>query len=71
VLAPFAALAWANRRHRLYAGSVAIAAISLPVYGAVATGLLRAKIGFIFLVVPAVSLVAVAAALGAGRLRNK
>jgi len=56
VLAPFAALAWANFRGRLHALTPGVAAVSLAFYGAVASGVLRAKIGFIFLVVPAISL---------------
>ena len=60
VLAPFAALAWANFRGRLHALTLGVAAVSLAIYGAVASGLLPAKIGFIFLVVPAASLLVVA-----------
>jgi hypothetical protein len=64
VLSPFMALAWANEiskpwsvltRATLYVVMLVITLGSLAIYGALAFGPLRAKTGFVFLVVPAAS----------------
>jgi hypothetical protein len=61
VLSPFVAAAWAHAVSRrwsavtqstLYIVMLVLTLSSLLIYGAVAFGYLRAKIGFIFLVVP-------------------
>jgi hypothetical protein len=85
VLSPFAGAAWAHSvsrrwsavtRTTLYIAMLAFTLSSLAIYGAVAFGYLRAKIGFIFLVVPLVSWVLItvvfpSAALIAGRLSGR
>jgi hypothetical protein len=64
VLSPFMALVWASvaskrwsvrTRVTLHIVMLVIPIGSLAIYGALAYGLLRAKIGFVFLVVPAAS----------------
>ena len=76
VLAPFVALAWAyvvskrwgvRTQKTLYGITLLITAGSLAVYGNLVLGTLRAKNGFIFLVVPAGTwlLIAIAFALTA------
>ena len=64
VLSPFMALLWANvvskrwsalTRVTLYVVMLVLPLASLAIYGALAFGFLRAKIGFVFLVVPAAS----------------
>jgi len=64
VLSPFLALAWANLASRIwpvvmratiFVLTLAITLGALVIYGAHAFGYLRAKTGFIFLVVPAAS----------------
>jgi hypothetical protein len=85
VLSPFVAAAWAHAvsrrwsavtRTTLYIVMLVFTLSSLVIYGAVAFGYLRAKIGFIFLVVPLVSWVLItvvfpSAALIAGRLSGR
>jgi hypothetical protein len=76
VLAPFVALVWANvvskrwsvsTRATLYVAMLVIALGSLAIYGALVFGTLRAKTGFVFLVVPAASwlLIAIVVAIDA------
>jgi hypothetical protein len=64
VLSPFVVLVWANivskrwpvlTRASLYVVMLVITLGSLAIYGALAFGSLRAKTGFVFLVVPAAS----------------
>jgi hypothetical protein len=82
VLSPFAAAAWAYAvsrrwsgvtRATLYVVILVFTLSSLAIYGAVALGLLRAKVGFVFLVVPfaswlLITIVLPSAALISGRL---
>jgi len=72
VLSPFAAavVAWANSerwsaftRAVLYSAILVVAAVPLCIYGAVALGLTRAKVGFVFLVVPLLSWLVLAIAV--------
>jgi dienelactone hydrolase len=81
VLSPFMALVWANvvsrrwsvlTRATLYVLMLVITLGSLAIYGALAFGPLRAKVGFVFLVAPAASWLLIApvvstAALISGR----
>lgn len=64
VLSPFVALVWANvvskrwsvlTQATLYVVMLVLTLTSLAIYGGVAFGHLRAKIGFVFLVVPLAS----------------
>jgi hypothetical protein len=85
VLSPFVAAAWAHAVSRrwsavtqtaLYIVMLVFTLSSLVVYGAVAFGYLRAKIGFIFLVVPfaswlLITIVCPSAALIGGRLSDR
>ncbi len=85
VLSPFMALVWANvvsrswavlTRATLYVVMLVISFGSLAIYGALAFGPLRAKTGFVFLVVPAASWLLIAivipiAALISGRLSRR
>ena len=81
VLSPFMALVLANvvskswsvlTRATLYVVMLVITFGSLAIYGALAFGALRAKTGFVFLVVPAASwLLIVIAALISGRLSRR
>ena len=85
VLSPFVALGVANivskgwsviTRAMLYVVMLVITFGSLAIYGALAFGPLRAKIGFVFLVVPAASWLLIAivvtiAALISGRLSRR
>jgi hypothetical protein len=72
VLSPFAAavLAWANSerwsaftRSVLYGAMLAVALVPLCIYGTVALGHKRAKVGFVFLVVPLLSWLVLAIAV--------
>jgi hypothetical protein len=76
VLAPFVALVWASvvskrwsvpTRATLYVAMLVISLGSLGIYGALVFGPLRAKNGFVFLVVPAASwlFIAIAVAIDA------
>jgi hypothetical protein len=85
VLSPFMAVAWANvvskrwsdlTRATLYSVTLVLTLGSWAIYGALVFGLLRAKIGFVFLVVPAASWLLIAvvipmAAMIAGRLSRR
>jgi hypothetical protein len=84
VLSPFIGLAWANvvskrwsdpTRATLYSVMLVLAIGSWAIYGALVFGLLRAKIGFLFLVVPAASWLLIAVvipmAMIAGRLSRR
>jgi hypothetical protein len=80
VLAPFIALTlayvaskgWAAlMRRTLYGVIFLVAAGSLAIYGNLALGTLRAKNGFIFLVVPAGTWLLIAIALAVGRVRSR
>jgi hypothetical protein len=80
VLAPFAALLWAHSASKgwtpllqrtLYGLVFVIAAGSLAIYGSFALGALKAKAGFIFLVVPAVTWLVTALALGLAALKSR
>ena len=85
VLSPFLALLWANvaskrwsvvMRATVFVLTLAIALGGLVVYGAHVFGYLRAKTGFVFLVVPAASWLLIAfvvpiAALIYGRLSSR
>ena len=84
VLSPFVAAAWAHAvskrwsavtRATLYVVMLVFTLSSLAIYGAVAFGYLRAKAGFIFLVVPfaswlLITIVLASAALISGRLSS-
>lgn len=72
VLSPFVALAWAHARSRTWAGFtkttlywlMLVAAVVSPfIYGIIALGPPRAKAAFVFVVVPPVSWLIVAAVL--------
>ncbi|HVT59816.1 MAG TPA: hypothetical protein VHR45_15620 [Thermoanaerobaculia bacterium] len=85
VLSPFMALVWANvvsrrwsvlTRATLYVVMLVITLGSLAIYGALAFGHLRAKTGFVFLVVPAASWLLIAviipmAAMISGRVSRR
>lgn len=85
VLSPFMALVWANvvskrwsvlTRATLYVVMLVITLGSLAIYGALAFGPLRAKTGFVFLVVPAASWLLIAvvipmAAMISGRVSRR
>jgi hypothetical protein len=85
VLSPFMTLVWANvvsrrwsvlTRATLYVVMLVITLGSLAIYGALAFGLLRAKTGFVFLVVPAASWLLIAvvipmAAMISGRVLRR
>ena len=84
VLSPYVATAWAHAvskrwsavtRATLYVVILVFTLSSLAIYGAVAFGYLRAKAGFIFLVVPfaswlLITIVLASAALISGRLSS-
>src|SRR5262249_48193531 len=80
VLAPFAAILWAHMASKpwtpllqrtLYGLEFLITAGSLTIYGSFALGALKAKAGFIFLVVPAVTWIVTALALGLSALKSR
>ena len=80
VLAPFAALAWAcvvakrwamSTQKTLYSIMVLTTACSLAVYGSLVLGTLRAKNGFIFLVVPSATWLLIAIAFGLAVLMRR
>jgi hypothetical protein len=74
VLSPYVAALWATVTERwsvaataLNAGALLIVLGSLSVYGPVAFGYIRAKIGFVFLMVPLASWLVLGAAVAVGR----
>jgi hypothetical protein len=80
VLSPFVAaiLAWAKSERwsapicaTLYATILVVSLLSLCVYGVVALGQVRVKIGFVFLVVPLASWLVLAIAVGVAAARSR
>jgi hypothetical protein len=80
VLSPFAAavLAWFKSerwstmtRATLYMAMLVIVLLSVWVYGAVAPGHLRVKVGFVFLVVPLASWVLLVVAVAVSAVRSR
>jgi len=80
VLAPFAVGVWAYSASKnwkrptqvmLYSITLIVAAGSLTIYGALGLGTLRAKAGFIFLVVPAATWLVSGLALGWAALKSR
>lgn len=76
VLSPFVAAAWAHTVSRRWSGlarailsvvTLVFTVSSLAIYGAVAFGLLRAKVGFVFLVVPFASWLLIVIVLSSAR----
>ena len=72
VLFPFVTAVWAHVfskrwavvvRAPLYVVMLVVTLVSLPIYGAVAYGLLRTKVGFVFLIVPLASWLVIAIAV--------
>jgi len=77
VLFPFITAVWAyvfsNRwtvvvRVPLYVVMLVVSLASVPIYGGVAFGHVRAKVGFVFLVVPLISWLVIAIALAIAKL---